>query len=189
MQGKLILVIGPSGSGKSALMSYLRHSASDIVFPVSCTTRAQRPGEAEGETYYFISDAAFDARLAQDAFLEWASYGGHRYGTLKSEVLPALAQRKTVVREVEVQGARQLLKLLPAGQVATIFITAGSWEELAARIAARAPVTPEELAARKERYADEMQFAAQADICIENKNGDLAHAQALFIAAVERLRK
>src|SRR6185503_18010602 len=105
MQGKLILVIGPSGSGKSALIAYLREVAPNIIFPVSCTTREKRLGEKEGETYYFVSEEEFDERITQEAFLEWASYGGHRYGTLKSEILPELTAGNTVVREVEIQGA------------------------------------------------------------------------------------
>ncbi len=187
MHGKLILVIGPTGSGKSALLSHLQAAEPDIIFPISCTTRAPRPGEKEGEKYFFISKEEFERRETAGEFLEWASYGGNYYGTLKSEIIPKLEAGRLVVREVEVQGARQIQKILPKEQLALIFIDAGSWESLERRILARAPMTDVELLARRKRYEDELSFKAEADRVIENPDGGLEQAKKDFVAAIREL--
>lgn len=188
MSGKFILVVGPSGSGKSALLSHLAHEMSDVVFPVSCTTRALRPGEVEGEKYLFVSKDEFERRREAGEFLEWAPYGGNYYGTLKAPILQALQEGKTVVREVEVQGARQIQQLMQEG-LGIIFIDAGSWENLERRIQARAPMSEVELLARRKRYEDETTFKDQASIVIANPDGGLEQAKQEFVAAVQKLRK
>ncbi len=187
MQGRFILVIGPSGSGKSALLAHLHEQIPSLIFPRSCTTRVPRPGEVEGEKYFFISKAEFEKREAAGEFLEWASYGGNYYGTLKAEILPALERGEVVVREVEVQGARQIQALIPSDDLRMIFIDAGSWEELEQRIRARAPITEVELLARRKRYEDETAFKAQATVVVHNPNGGLEQAKKDFVAAVQKL--
>jgi guanylate kinase len=159
----------------------------ELVFPVSCTTRVPRPGEVEGEKYHFVTQEEFESRRASGEFLEWAPYGGNYYGTLKSQILQPLAIGKTVVREVEVQGARQILALMP--EVAIIFIDAGSWEHLERRIQARAPISDVELLARRKRYEDETTFKNQADAIVYNPNGGLEQAKKDFVAAVQQLSK
>lgn len=186
MRGSFILVVGPSGSGKSALLAHLAQTMPDIVFPVSCTTRAPRPGEVEGEKYFFISKEEFERREAAGEFLEWAAYGGNYYGTLKAQILAALEAGKTVVREVEVQGARQLRALMP---VKIIFIDAGSWEELERRIQRRAPMPDVELLARRKRYEDERSFMSEASVVVHNPDGGLEQAKKDFVAAIEKLRQ
>jgi guanylate kinase len=187
MQGKFILVVGPSGSGKSALLTHLAHEMPELVFPVSCTTRAPRPGEIEGEKYHFVSQEDFESRRAAGEFLEWAPYGGNYYGTLKSQITDALAQGKTVVREVEVQGARQIQELMP--EVRIIFIDAGSWETLERRIQSRAPMSEVELLARRKRYEDETTFKDQASIIVHNPDGALEETKKTFVVAVQQLTK
>jgi guanylate kinase len=187
IKGKFILVIGPSGSGKSALLSYLHTQKPDIVFPRSCTTRAPRPGEVEGEKYFFVTKEEFERREATGDFLEWASYGGNYYGTLKGEILPNLETGKTVVREVEVQGARQIQAKVPPEALGIIFIDAGSWESLERRIRSRAPITEVELLARRKRYEDETTFKDHATIVVENPDGGLEQAKRDFLRAVDDL--
>lgn len=187
MAGKLILVIGPSGSGKSALLQHLHTERPDVVFPVSCTTRSPRPGEVEGEKYFFVTKDEFEARRAQGEFLEWASYGGNYYGTLKKQILDPLAAGKVVVREVEVQGARQIREIIPQEQLVFIFIDAGSWENLERRITARAPIADVELLARRKRYEDELTFKDQATIVIQNPDGGLEKAKKDFLSAVDSM--
>lgn len=187
MEGKLILVVGPSGSGKSALLSYLHQQMPDILFPVSCTTRAMRPGEVEGQKYNFITKEVFEQRVAAGDFVEWAVYGGNYYGTPKTSVDGLIEAGKTLVHEIEVQGAKQLLALMPPGVVRVIFIDAGSWEDLERRIRARAPIGEPELLARRKRYEDEITFKKEADAVVQNPDGGLEQAKADFVAAVQSL--
>lgn len=147
-----------------------------------------RPGERNGEVYHFVSDEAFDAKVAEDGFLEWAEYSGNRYGTPKSEVLPFLAEGKTVLKEMDVQGVRLVRTALPREQVAVIFVSAGPWEGLEKRIRARAPITEEELEKRRERYEDELSYRTEADFEVENLEGGLDEAKAHIEALVRNIR-
>lgn len=185
--GKLILVVGVSGSGKGALMQAARKRFPEAVFPVSCTTRGMRPGEVDGVMYHFLTDEEFDARIAAGDFLEWEPYGGHRYGTLKGEIFPPLEAGKTVLHEVEIYGARHFRELVPRENVSVIYILAGSWESLKKRILARAPMTDEELEKRRLRFEEEIQFKGEADVVIENPDGGLAEAQERFIDAIQKV--
>lgn len=178
MKGTLILVIGPSGSGKGALIGYIRKVMPEIMFPVSCTTRAMRPGEVEGQTYYFVSEEEFDARIAAGEFLEWKQLDHHRSGILKAHVLGPIAEGKTVLREVDVKGAREILQgLLPREQVRTIYIDGGSWRALRARILARAALDEKELESRHRRFEEEVGFKHEADFVIHNEQGRLEKAE------------
>ncbi len=104
MSGKLVLIIGPSGVGKSVILRTLRERHPEFVFPRSATTRGRRQGESD-ILYHFVSDVEFDVWLKDGKFLEWAKvHQGDRYGTLVSEIIPAIEQGKTVVREVDAQG-------------------------------------------------------------------------------------
>ncbi len=185
--GTLALVVGTSGSGKGVLMKRARQLHPEIVFPLSCTTRAMRPGEKDGESYHFISEEEFDQRIEAGDFLEWAPYGGNRYGTLKSEILPALEGGKLVMREMEVQGVRHVRTLLPPEAIAIIYIHAGPWEHLERRIRGRAPMHDAELAARRHRYEDEQSFKAEADFIVNNPDGKFKEADVAFEAIVRKL--
>lgn len=188
-RGKFILVVGPTGSGKSGLLTYLQEKHPEFVFPISCTTRAPRPGETEGEKYYFITKEEFERREVNGDFLEWAAYGGNYYGTLKSEILPELEAGKTVVREVEVQGARQIQELMSPGDLRIIFIDAGSWETLERRILARAPMSDVELLARRKRYEDELTFKNNATRVVPNMDGMFEQTKVEFEKTVLELAK
>ena len=187
MQGKLILVVGPAGSGKSVLLSHLKAVLPEVVFPVSCTTRPMRPGEVEGQTYYYVSEEEFIARVERGEFLEWVHTDGKRYGTLRSEIVPALMAGKVVVREVEPRGVASLLAEFGTDVVRTIYIDAGDWSELQPRIVSRAPISPEELQSRQERYEAERTFMTEADVVVQNADGELAQAEEKFVAEVRRL--
>ncbi len=188
-QGKLVLVVGPSGSGKGTLVEYIQANYPDIVYPVACTTRAMRPGDVEGKQFYFIDESEFKKRIAADYFLEFAQYGGHYYGSPKNSVLPYLAEGRMIVDELEAQGARQVLEKIPAEQRALVFIDGGSWDDLEKRIRARAPITEEELAKRKSRYDDEMTLKSEADFVIENPQGGLEKAKQDIDDVIASLRK
>lgn len=184
MLGKLVLVIGPSGSGKSTLIKHLREHHPDLIFPVSCTTREKRPGEKEGESYYFVSKEEFEEKIRAGEFLEWALYGGNLYGTLKKEIFEPLEERNIVVREVEVQGARMIVERVPKENLSIIFIDAGSWETLEERIQKRSPMDAPSLKLREERYHDEVSFKEHAHHILYN-NGDIEES----IAQLEEILK
>ncbi len=187
MKGKLILVVGSSGSGKSTLISSLKKEVPEIVFPISCTTRTPRPMEKEGDVYHFVSQSEFDARIQRGEFLEWASYGGNRYGTLKSEILIPLQEGKIVVREVNMDGVRQIHGALSSKQVITIFVYGGDWGVLDNRIQSRSPMSPLELEERRRRYEEEAIFMKTATYLIKNKDGDLSSATQEFITIIRTI--
>jgi guanylate kinase len=185
--GKLIIVLGPTGSGKSVLVEHVRALHPEFVAPVSCTTRAMRPNEKDGANYHFVDDAEFKRRIAAGDFLEWAQYGGHYYGSLKTEILPNLAEGKTILDELEVQGARQVKEILPPEQFVSIFIDGGSWGDLERRVRARAPITETELEKRKKRYEDEVSFKNEANFIVKNPEGEVETAKNDLTNIIESL--
>lgn len=179
MQGKFILVIGPSGSGKGTLIQHVRSLFPSLVYPKSCTTRAPRSADSDGH-YDFLTAEEFKTRADRGDFLEWAEYGGNYYGTLASEVLPLLEAGNVALKELEVQGARQVREKIPREQLAIVFVNAGTWEEMEKRIRARAPMGDAELGRRKLRYADEMNFMPEADFIVDNSFGKVEEAKKSF---------
>ena len=190
-KGTLILVVGLPGSGKGTLISFVRETYPDIVFPMSWTTRAMRPGEVEGQVYHFATDEEFSAAIERGEFLEWVSIDtGHRYGTLRSGIIDPLEGGKLVMREVEVQGARAIHELLPNEKIKTIFIASDTgWDDLARRMLERAPMSPEELAERKARYEREVLFRGEADYVIDNSRGNLEAAKQRMREIIDDIKK
>ena len=187
MTGTLVIVNGPSGSGKGSLVSYLRSVYPQIGFSISCTTRSPRPNEKDGVNYHFLSEAEFTRRIEAGDFLEWAKFGKNYYGTLKSEVLHRLERGEVIVLEIEIQGARQIVRGTPKDELLSIYIDAGSWEALEKRIVARAPISHDELADRKKSYETEVEFKDEADVVIPNPDGGLEAAKKKIIEVVAPL--
>lgn len=188
MKGHLILLVGTPGGGKSLLLEYVRETFPRLHFAVSCTSRAQRPGELEGRNYFFISKEEFQTRIKADTFLEWIEQdGGNFYGTLKSEILEPLERGDIVVREVEMRGVRAIKKLVPAHNLTVIFIEADEWDVLQRRIKERAPISEAELLKRKERYERERLFIPEADIVVQNYDGELDEAKRQLKASVAQV--
>jgi guanylate kinase len=186
-RGHLVLLMAPSGSGKSALLSHLRAQVPNLHFAVSCTTRAMRPGERDGDVYHFVSDAQFDAYVEEGRFLEWAVYSNNKYGTLRSEIIDRMNKGEVVIREVELQGIESILKLLPRERITVLYIDGGDWETLKARIQKRAPISDEELLLRYERYMHETEAKHIADIVIENTEGNIDTAQEKIIEILKSI--
>lgn len=172
--GKLILILGPSGSGKGTVLDELRSKHPDYVFPVSCTTRSARPGEKDGEVYHFVTKDEFEARIKNDDFLEWAIvHGENYYGTLKSEILEPLKEGKVIIREVDVQGLRSIIDLIPKENLRSIFLTVDGWETLQRRILKRSQLPQEELDRRRESFLKEMAWADECDTVIVSAEGEI----------------
>lgn len=178
--GKLFIVVGPTGSGKSVLVKHIRHLHPELVSPVSCTTRPMRPGEEDGVQYYFVSKEEFRRRIAAGAFLEWVSTDDYLYGTPKEEVMRCLEDGKTLLVDIDVKGIRQVRKIFKPEEVVSIYIDGGGWSDLEHRIRSRAPITEDELASRKKRFEYEKAFKSEADFIVENREGKLEEAKKEF---------
>jgi len=149
-QGILFVVSAPSGTGKSTLCSNLRKTP-DFVFSVSCTTRAARPGETDGEDYYFIQEADFLRRMDSGDFLEYARVHGHYYGTLKKLVADHLAGGRDVLLDIDIAGARQIREIqdpVIQSSLADVFIMPPTLEELERRLRKRGTETEEQVQTR-----------------------------------------
>ncbi len=139
------MIAGPSGVGKSTIVRSLRERLT-LDFSVSATTRPPRPGEVDGLNYHFVDVAEFERLVMVGAFLEWAQYGRHFYGTLRSEVENRLREGKDVILEIDIQGARQVKLRYPRAHL--IFIAPPSLDSLEDRLRARGDTGEDEIAAR-----------------------------------------
>ena len=184
IEGKLILVFGPSGSGKGELMRHALALYPELRFPVSSTTRSIRPGETNGKEYNFVTREEFERERDAGQFLEWAEYGGNLYGTPKREVLDAITSGHVVLHELELQGIHEIERIFPKEARTIVFVDARNWEELRARILARAPMSEEELEKRRIRHEHESAYRDNADVVISNKNGELESAKEEFAKLV-----
>lgn len=157
--GVLFVLSAPSGAGKTTLTTSLRHKP-DFVYAVSCTTRAPRPGEVDGEDYFFLTEEDFVARVAEGEFLEHAEVHGRRYGTLKKTVTDQLARGVDVLIDIDTQGAatiRACADPFIQEALADVFIMPPSLDELRRRLQRRGTETPEQIQVRIENAAKEME--------------------------------
>jgi guanylate kinase len=184
--GQLILISAPSGAGKTSLVKAALEQDPRLVVCVSHTTRAKRPGETDGVNYHFVSNAAFNAMIAEDAFLEYAQVFDHQYGTAKSQVAALVDQGKDVILEIDWQGAAQVQKILP-GAIG-IFILPPSVEVLAQRLTARGQDSPEVIQRRLAEAQLEMSKAPDYDFIVVNDNFATALTDILSIIRAMRLR-
>jgi guanylate kinase len=169
---KVFVITGPSGVGKGTLISRLLERVPDLELSISATTRPPREGEEDGREYHFLSPEEFEERMEADDFLEFASYSGNRYGTLRSEVERRLAAGRSVVLEIEVQGAQQVRAAdLDSVQ---IFIAPPDPGLLRARLEGRGTDSAEAIDTRLETA--ELELAAQGDFDHRIVNDDLDHA-------------
>jgi len=184
--GKLILILGPSGSGKGTVLKALRSMHPDYVFPISCTTRDPRPGEKDGEVYHFVSKEDFKQRIEAGEFLEWANvHAENYYGTLKNEILEPLRAGKVVIREVDVQGLQSIRQLVPKEHLKAIFLTVDGWATLQNRILKRSATSVEDLGHRHDSFMKEMEWAKECDVVIVSIEGQIEKLIAEVEAAIE----
>lgn len=158
--GILFVISAPSGGGKSTLLKYLADAGChDFIYSVSCTTRAPRPGEVDGEHYHFLSREEFERRAAAGEFLEYAQVHGNFYGTLRKTVADALASGRDLLMDVDIQGAAQIRANADEKMkscLVDIFLMPASIAELERRLRKRATETPEQLALRLKNAEIEM---------------------------------
>jgi len=164
--GKIVVISGPSGSGKGTIINKLLKLQPELMFSVSATTRRPRPGESDGIEYIFLTHERFREMINSDEFLEYAEYVGEFYGTPALPVKEFVAAGKTVILDIEVEGAKQVMKKLP--EAITIFIVPPNFEELSRRLRGRKTETDEKIAARIARAKVEMEEIDKYDYIVFN---------------------
>ena len=167
------------------MLGIVRQRYPELDLTVSATTRLPRQGEVDGVSYHFLSDAEFDAHIAAGDFLEWAQVFDHRYGTLRSEVTSRLAAGRSIVMELDVQGALNVRDAFP--EAVLIFIEPPSMDELERRLRARGTEDEESIALRLEWAAKEIQSAARYDARVIND--DLERAAQELLATIRYYEK
>ena len=177
--GKLIVVSGPSGVGKSTITNQLKSNPNFWV-SVSATTRQRRTNEIENRDYKFVSDSQFDQMVKNKEFLEWAEFTGAKYGTPAQPVKDALAKGLNVILEIELNGARQVRK--NASDAILVFIEPPSWQELENRLINRGTESSESLERRLARAKDELKAAVEFDYVLVNTQVEQVVAELVSLA-------
>lgn len=166
-RSRLLVLAGPTAVGKGTVATHIRENHPEIHLSVSATTRAPRPGEIDGVHYYFVDDEAFDRMIDEGALLEYATvHNKFRYGTPRAPIEAALAEGKTVLLEIDLQGARQVRAADPAATL--IFLLPPSWDELVNRLIGRGTEDAEERARRLRTAKVELASQGEFDFHVVN---------------------
>lgn len=185
-RGALFVVSGPSGCGKSTLLSRVLPEFPDISFSVSATTRAPRPGEINGVHYHFVSHAGFAALREEGALLEYAEVYGNFYGTPRAPVEAALEQGRSILLDIDTQGAAQVRVSMP--EVVTLFILPPSLDTLRARLLARGQDAPAVIERRMTEAHAQLSACGSYDYLVMNDDLDQAVLQFRSILVAELSR-
>ncbi len=164
--GRLIVITGPSGVGKGTLVKQLLAHHKELWLSVSATTRLPRHGEIDGEHYYFLDGKSFYELVNNGGFLEWAEFAGNCYGTPRKQVEERLHSARSVLLEIELEGARQVRKTFP--EALQIFLAPPSFEELEQRIRGRATDSEEAISRRLRRAKEELQAQNEFNAVVIN---------------------
>jgi guanylate kinase len=182
----MLMVVAPSGAGKSSLVNALLQKDPDIGLSVSFTTRAPRPGEVNGREYNFLSEQEFIKRKEAGDFLEWANVHGNYYGTSKSWIESQMQNGKDVILEIDWQGARQVQRLIP--EAIWIFILPPSIQTLEDRLRKRAQDDEATIQKRVAAAKDELAHVAEANYLVVNDNFEQALNDLNQVVLASRLR-
>ena len=185
-RGILIVISGPSGAGKGTICKALLEKHDNIYISVSATTRSPRKGEIEGVNYYFLTKEAFEEKVKENGFLEYANVHGNFYGTPKVNVEKMLDEGKDVILEIDIQGALQVKENFKEGVF--IFILPPSMEELKQRIIKRGSETEESLMTRFKNAYKEINYVSKYNYAVVNDKLDVAVSKVESIIAAEKCR-
>ncbi|SDK18581.1 guanylate kinase [Cryobacterium sp. Sr8] len=170
---RLVVLAGPTAVGKGTVAGYIREHYPEVLLSVSATTRKPRPGEVEGVSYYFVDDAEFDRMVEEGDLLEWAKvHNAYRYGTPRGPVDEAIAVGRSVLLEIDLQGARSVRRAMPEARL--VFLLPPTWEELVRRLIGRDTEDSAEQARRLETA--KLELAAQGEFDYSVVNTDVAEA-------------
>ena len=179
-KGKLFVISGASGVGKSTVLAKVMAARNDLRFSVSATTRAPRPGEVDGVSYYFVTKERFEEMIRQDAFLEYDAHMANYYGTPEAQVNEKL-EHGNVLLDIEPNGAFQVRAKRP--DAVLIFIAPPSMEDLELRLRGRGDTSAQQMEMRLERARWEMEQAKQYDYTVTNDQVDACVEEILHIIA------
>jgi len=182
----LLVLSAPSGGGKTTIAKNLLQARDDLAYSVSATTRPRREGERDGVDYHFLARDEFLRRIEAGEFLEWATYAGNLYGTLRSEIDRIIGRGRTAVLDIEIEGARQIRASFPNSL--HVFVLPPSADVLIGRLAGRNTEPAEVIRERITRAADELAAVAEYDYAILNEDLVLAVAQVAAILDAEARR-
>ena len=185
-RGMLIVLSGPSGSGKGTIIKSLLQQREDTVLSISVTTRAPRPGEEDGVHYFFRTREDFEELIRRNALLEFAEYNGNYYGTPEEAITGWLNQGKNVLLEIEVQGAEKVMDF--RSDLVSIFITIPSMAELERRLRDRGTETEDKIRGRMEVARRELTRALRYDYVVLNDEVELAVKRINTIIDAEQMR-
>jgi guanylate kinase len=186
-RGLLLMVVAPSGVGKTSLTRRLVADHQDLHLSISATTRDPRPGEHEGRDYHFVGRPEFDAMIAENAFLEWAEVYGNRYGSPRKPIMEALDRGESVLFDIDYQGAMRIHAQAPKDTV-LVYVLPPSLAEMSRRLHARSQDSDETIRERISRAKDEVALWNTFDYVILNDDFDRAYAELAHIYHAERLR-
>ncbi|MGM0419409.1 MAG: guanylate kinase [Bacillota bacterium] len=188
-KGILFVLSGPSGVGKGTVLDKIFDKYQDIEYSVSMTTREPRPGEVDGEDYYFVSNKEFKEYKDDDGFIETACVHGNYYGTPKKFVEEALAEGKDIILEIDINGARQVKKEFSESDTVYIFLTPPSFDELKERLKKRASESEAVRAVRLRNARSEMSEANKYDYKVVNDEVEKAADEIIEIIKKEKRRR
>lgn len=174
--GKIIVIVAPSGAGKTTIARKLLKEFPRLRFSTSATTRDRRTGEKHGVHYFYMSDEEFDGTIENNGFLEWEKYSGNRYGTLRSEVDKLMKKGYFPLLDIEVKGALNIKKMY-GDDCVSIFIRPPSIKELKKRLIKRGSETKQSLKKRLKRAEQELTYANQFDYVVINDDLETAYKQ------------
>lgn len=186
-RGNVFVLSAPSGAGKSTLARRLVQDTEGLIFSISTTTRAPRPGELDGREYFFVDDARFDAMVAEGGFVEWVRVYANRYGTGRAWLEQTLASGVDVLLDIETTGALNIRTALP--DAVMVFLLPPSAEELERRLRGRGSDTEAQISLRMQHARHEVELFEAYDYLIVNDDLERTYRQLQAVVLAVRAQR